>query len=54
MDETFELLLTVVIFGVAALAIVGLMVYWSKHKTIVDERDRKYYKEAEDEKDRHS
>jgi hypothetical protein len=30
MNETFELLLAIVIFIIAALVIVGLMVYWSK------------------------
>lgn len=50
MSESFELILTVLIFGVAALVIVGLMVYWSKNKVVVDERDKKYYKEVEDEK----
>ncbi|MEJ5172881.1 MAG: hypothetical protein WHT47_04140 [Hydrogenothermaceae bacterium] len=55
MNETFELILTVAIFGVAALAIVGLMVYWSKNNTVADERDKKYYtKEVKDEENRHS
>ncbi|WP_456383388.1 hypothetical protein [Persephonella sp.] len=43
MNETVELIMTIVIFGLAALVIVGLMVYWSKNNTIVDERDKKYY-----------
>lgn len=54
MNETFELLLTILIFGFAALVIVGLMVYWSKNKTVVDERDKKYYQEVKDEKSGHS
>lgn len=55
MNETFELILTVVIFGIAALAIVGFMVYWSKNNTVADERDKKYYqKEVKDEESRHS
>ncbi len=44
MNETAELILAVVIFVIAALTIVGLMVYWSKNNTVVDERDKKYYK----------
>jgi len=47
MNETFELVLTIVIFGLAALVIVGLMVYWSKNNTVVDERDKKYYQKDE-------
>lgn len=54
MSESFELLLTVIIFGAAAVAIVGFMVYWSKNKVVVDERDKKYYQEVNDEKSRHS
>lgn len=54
MSESFELILTVVIFGAAALAIVGFMVYWSKNKVVVDERDKKYYQEVSDEESRHS
>jgi archaellum component FlaF (FlaF/FlaG flagellin family) len=55
MNETFELLLAIVIFIIAVLVIVGLMVYWSKNNTVVDERDKKYYgREVEDEKSRHS
>lgn len=49
MNETNELLLAIVIFIVAALTIVGLMVYWGKNNTVVDERDKKYYqKEVKD------
>ena len=52
MNESFEMILTIVIFGIGALLIVGLMVYWGKNNTIVDERDRKYYsKQKEDNKD---
>ncbi len=47
MNESFEMILTIVIFGIGALLIVGLMVYWGKNNTIVDERDRKYYKNEE-------
>ncbi len=43
MNETFEMVLTVIVFGISALLIVGLMVYWGKNNTIVDERDKKYY-----------
>ncbi len=43
MNESFEMILTIVIFGIAALLIVGLMVYWGKNNTVVDERDKKYY-----------
>jgi ABC-type dipeptide/oligopeptide/nickel transport system permease component len=44
MNETMELIIAVVIFIVAAGVIVGLMIYWSRNETIVDERDKKYYK----------
>lgn len=54
MNESFELILTVLIFGVAALVIVGFMVYWSKNKVVVDERDKKYYQEVKNEESRHS
>ncbi len=43
MNESFEMFLTIAIFGIAALLIVGLMVYWGKNNTVVDERDKKYY-----------
>ncbi len=43
MDETTELVLTAIIFIMAVAVIVGLMIYWSKNNTVVDERDRKYY-----------
>ena len=43
MNETVELIFTVVIFLLAVIVIVGLMVYWSKNNTVVDERDMKYY-----------
>lgn len=55
MNETFELLLAILIFSLAGLAIVGFMVYWSKNNTVVDDRDKKYYrKEEKDEESRHS
>jgi len=44
MNETVELVMTVVIFGLAGLVIIGLMVYWTKNNTVVDERDKKYYR----------
>jgi len=47
MNETVELVMTVVIFGLAALVVVGLMVYWSKNNTVVDERDKKYYQKTD-------
>jgi len=43
MNENTELILAIVIFGIAALLIVGLMVYWSKNNVVADERDKKYY-----------
>lgn len=50
MNETVELIIAIVVFVIAALVIVGLMVYWSKNETVVDERDKKYYKkEVKDE-----
>ncbi|WP_457621942.1 hypothetical protein [Persephonella sp.] len=43
MNENIELAVTIVIFILAVIVIAGLMIYWSKNNTIVDERDRKYY-----------
>lgn len=51
MNETVELVIAIIVFILAAGVIVGLMVYWSKNETVVDERDKKYYKkEVKDEK----
>ncbi len=47
MNESFEMFLTIAIFGIAALLIVGLMVYWGKNNTVVDERDKKYYQDKD-------
>ncbi len=46
MNETNELLLAIFIFILAALTIFGLMIYWSKNNTVVDERDKKYYEKG--------
>lgn len=35
MNETVELIIAIVVFVIAALVIVGLMVYWSKNETVV-------------------
>ncbi|WP_457641338.1 hypothetical protein [Persephonella sp.] len=43
MNETIELILAVVVFGLMFGIIIWLMVYWSKNNTIVDERDKKWY-----------
>ncbi|RMA93181.1 hypothetical protein [Hydrogenothermus marinus] len=45
MNETFELILTIVVFGLMFGGIFALMIYWSKKNTVVDERDKKWYKD---------
>jgi membrane protein insertase Oxa1/YidC/SpoIIIJ len=37
MNETVELAITIIVFVVVVNMIVGLMVYWSKNNTVVDE-----------------
>lgn len=43
MNETVELILTVVIFGAMFSIVFFLMFYWMKKGTVVDERDKKWY-----------
>ncbi|MDQ7056709.1 MAG: hypothetical protein Q9M89_09775 [Persephonella sp.] len=50
MNETTELILTIVVFGLMFGIIIWLMIYWSKNNTVVDERDKKYYQKKEKEK----
>ncbi len=47
MNETFELILTIVVFGLMFGIIIFLMIYWSKKGTVVDERDKKWYSKQE-------
>ncbi len=44
LNETVELILTVVIFGAMFSIVFFLMFYWMKKGTVVDERDKKWYK----------
>ncbi len=43
LNETSELILTIVVFGLMFGGIIWLMIYWSKNNTVVDERDKKWY-----------
>ncbi|WP_197017051.1 MULTISPECIES: hypothetical protein [unclassified Persephonella] len=43
MNETTELWLAIVVFGIMFGLIIFLMIYWSKKGTVVDERDKKWY-----------
>ena len=45
MNETVELILAIVVFGIMFGIIIWLMIYWTKNNTIVDERDKKYYQQ---------
>lgn len=47
MNETTELILAIVVFGLMFGLIIFLMIYWSKKGTIVDERDKKWYQSKE-------
>ncbi|WP_200673032.1 hypothetical protein [Persephonella atlantica] len=47
MNETTELILTIIVFGIMFGVIIWLMIYWSKNNTVVDERDKKYYQKKE-------
>jgi preprotein translocase subunit SecG len=48
MNETSELILTIVVFGLMFGIIIWLMIYWSRNNTVVDERDKKWYKKEEE------
>ncbi len=50
MNETTELILAIVVFGIMFGLIIFLMIYWSKKGTVVDERDKKWYSQKEKEK----
>ncbi len=43
MNETVELILTIIVFGAMFSIIFGLMFWWMKKGTVVDERDKKWY-----------
>ena len=45
MNETVELILTIIVFGAMFSIIFGLMFWWMKKGTVVDERDKKWYKQ---------
>ncbi len=49
MNETVELILTIVVFGLMFGIIIWLMIYWSKKGTVVDERDKKWYSQNKEE-----
>ena len=52
MNETFELILTILVFGLMFSVVFFLMFYWTKKGTVVDERDKKWYsKENKEEKE---
>lgn len=51
MDEITELWLAIIVFGLMFGIIIWLMVYWAKNNTVVDERDKKWYKDTQN-KDR--
>lgn len=50
MNETTELIVAIVVFGLMFGIIIWLMIYWSKNNTVVDERDKKWYGKKENEK----
>ena len=47
MDEITELWLAIIVFGLMFGIIIWLMVYWAKNNTVVDERDKKWYKDTQ-------
>ncbi len=51
MNETVELILTIVVFGLMFGIIIWLMIYWSKKGTVVDERDKKWYSQNQENKE---
>ncbi len=50
MNETTELIIAIIVFGLMFGLIFFLMIYWSKKGTIVDERDKKWYQNKGNEK----
>lgn len=54
MNETFELILTIVVFGLMFGIIFFLMIYWSKKGTVVDERDKKWYQAKQEDNDKNT
>ena len=48
MNETTELILAIIVFGLMFAIIIWLMIYWSKNNTVVDERDKKWYQKKND------
>ena len=51
MNETTELILTIIVFGAMFSIIFLLMFYWTKKGTVVDERDKKWYTKKETDKE---
>jgi len=49
LNETVELILTIIVFGAMFSIIFLLMFYWMKKGTVVDERDKKWYSQKNEE-----